>query len=198
MRKFIHISILFILGLGSLNAQVEPNEDPNAVEIPSDSTAVPTKRGALETLKVIFEGKPGKAATYGLLIPGGGQIYNKKYWKAPIVWAADGAAIYWYIYNRELYILFREGLKLKLQGSLESVKGISDINSMRSFRDEFRLQSERAGIIILALHLVSVIEAFTDQHLMDFDIDENLSSQFKFEQFPVFGEVTTFGISYNF
>jgi len=46
---------------------------------------------------------PSKAAFYSAILPGLGQIYNKRYWKAPIVWGAIGTGIYVYSYNNTEY-----------------------------------------------------------------------------------------------
>lgn len=166
--------------------------------VPSDTISAPTKRGTLETLKVVFEGKPGKAATYGILIPSGGQFYNKRYWKVPIVLAADAAAVYWYIDSRSEYRNFKEALSIALTGESVSYRGISTVQRLRFYRDDFQLQSERAGITIVVLHLVSMIEAFTDRHLMEFDIDEDLSFHLEQQAIPIAGSYTSLGLKYQF
>src|ERR1700734_283477 len=43
---------------------------------------------------------PAKASLYSAIFPGLGQIYNKKYWKVPIVWAAVGIPVYTFFFNR--------------------------------------------------------------------------------------------------
>ena len=166
--------------------------------VPSDTISAPTERGTLETLKVVFEGKPGKAATYGILIPAGGQFYNRRYWKVPVVLAADAAAIYWYIDSRREYRNFKSTLSLALSGESVSYRGISTTDRLRFYRDDFQLQSERAGITIVVLHLVSMIEAFTDRHLMEFDIDEDLSFHLEQQSIPIAGSYTSLGLIYQF
>lgn len=197
--KFTVFFVTFFLLVGYSNAQFGTNGgDSNEIVIPSDSTSAPIKRGTLKTLKLIFEGKPGKAAMYSLLIPGGGQIYNRKYWKAPIVWAADGVAIYLFIDNRREYRYFRDAYTAKLAGRDVTYRGISNAESLLAFRNDFQLQSERAGIAIVVLHLVSMIEAFTDQHLKNFDIDENLSIDIRNIQLPLGDQAAGLSLIYKF
>lgn len=194
-----YLTILFSLFIiGCSYGQNEDFDDPEKFRIPTDSTSAPTKNGTLETFRTIFEGNPGKAVTYGLLIPGGGQLYNKRYWKAPLVWAADATAIYFFVRNRQLYLGFQEALELKIEDSSYVYLGISSEESIRQFRNQFQLDMERAGIAIVIVHLASVIEAFTDRHLMEFDTSEDLSLRIQPQTYPVFGNSASFGVVYNF
>src|SRR5690606_1244859 len=59
---------------------------------------------------------PSKAAFYSAILPGLGQIYNKRYWKAPIVWGAIGTRIYVYSYNNTEYRRARNAIKRRLAG----------------------------------------------------------------------------------
>ena len=56
---------------------------------------------------------PSKAAFYSAVLPGLGQIYNKRYWKVPIVYAVIGTGVYAYTYNDDLYDRFRTAFKKK-------------------------------------------------------------------------------------
>ncbi|MFT6065682.1 MAG: hypothetical protein ACJAQX_001556, partial [Polaribacter sp.] len=55
---------------------------------------------------------PSKAAFYSAIFPGMGQIYNKKYWKAPIVWGALAIPAYYYQINNNDYKRFRTAYRL--------------------------------------------------------------------------------------
>src|SRR5580765_7058737 len=44
-----------------------------------------------------------RATIYSAILPGAGQVYNKKYWKVPIVYAAIGIPAYFYFYNKNYY-----------------------------------------------------------------------------------------------
>ncbi|MDG2074033.1 MAG: DUF5683 domain-containing protein, partial [Polaribacter sp.] len=59
---------------------------------------------------------PSKAAFYSAIFPGGGQIYNKKFWKAPIVWGAMGTSIYLYLDNNNEYDRYRTAFKMREAG----------------------------------------------------------------------------------
>ncbi|MGB5356175.1 MAG: DUF5683 domain-containing protein, partial [Eudoraea sp.] len=62
---------------------------------------------------------PSKAAFYSAILPGLGQIYNKRYWKVPIVYAAIGLGVYAYMYNDDLYDRFRTAFKRRKAGFVD-------------------------------------------------------------------------------
>lgn len=179
-------------------AQVEDFEDPQEFRIPTDSTAAPTQNGTLKTIKTIFDGNPGKALAYGLLIPSGGQFYNKRYWKVPLVLAADVTTISIFINNRRLWLEFREALEIKIEDPTFVYRGIESAESIRQLRNQFQLDTERAGIAVIVVHLVSAIEAFTDRHLMEFDTTEDLSLQIQPQNYPLLGSSASIGVVYSF
>jgi hypothetical protein len=59
---------------------------------------------------------PSKAAFYSAVVPGLGQIYNKKYWKAPIVWGGLGISLYYYSWNNQKYHEYRDAYQNRLAG----------------------------------------------------------------------------------
>lgn len=136
-----------------------------------------------KTFKIIFSGKPGKAALYSLLIPGGGQAYNRKYWKLPIVWGAVGFFGYQAISATRNYREMDKAYRCMLRGEEcfyeygpENRKiRVTTAGEMRPIRDRGRNASERSWVTFSAIYLIQVFEAYIDRHLIDFDMDENLT-----------------------
>ncbi len=125
----------------------------------------------------IFKGEPGKAALYSLVIPGGGQIYNRKWIKAPVIILADATAFfvagYWtreYNIFDAQYLQFVNGERLNIQGVSNPSTLISQRNTLRKYRDYSWFA---AGIV----HMITVIEAFVDRHLLEFDMNEDLTME---------------------
>ena len=56
-----------------------------------------------DSLSLILDKRPRNAALFGLIIPGAGQVYNKRWWKLPIVYGAYGLAFYNVKFNRDVY-----------------------------------------------------------------------------------------------
>ena len=90
-----------VLLLGGRMAYAQKEE---AATIPSDSMQVAVMQNNLNKITWNTDPlSPAKAAFYSAVIPGLGQIYNKSYWKVPLVYAAIGTPIYFYIRNSKAY-----------------------------------------------------------------------------------------------
>ncbi len=131
----------------------------------------------------IFNGNPGRATLYSLLLPGAGQLYNKRWWKLPLVYGLEGAAIYYYIDNRRLFnqldgcytSLIRNASSQPDQCVLSNGRVIPDQNTAFQFRNRTRNRKETAFLLVIGAHLFQTLEAFIDRHLIDFDVDEDLT-----------------------
>lgn len=153
---------------------------------PPDSNPPPPSSNQQGTQRVgsIFYGQPGKAALYSLIAPGGGQIYNKRYWKAPIIWGIEGFAflnLSESISNtRNATSCWQATIPNSTEGDIsrcsESVLNSSSQNSTAfSERQSARSRRDVAWILMSAAHLLNIVEAFVDRHLINFDTSEDLS-----------------------
>lgn len=138
---------------------------------------------------------PRKATLYSTFFPGLGQIYNRKYWKAPLCWAAVGIPAYTYFYNRSWYakcqraislldLYLNQGLPYPT-GKSDSMKLIDpklqvfvvnqDDNSLRTYRNEFRKDEDYSVLFFLLFWGLNVVDATVDAHLMSFDVSNTLT-----------------------
>ncbi|MBT8299134.1 MAG: hypothetical protein KJO52_12440 [Maribacter sp.] len=134
---------------------------------------------------------PSKAAFYSAILPGLGQVYNKRYWKVPIVYAAIGTGIYAYTYNDDLYDRFRTAFKRRQAGFTDDefydINGDNapgsapDLDTADLERQQENYQRDRdlALVITIALYALNIVDANVDAHLKQFNVDENLSMDFK-------------------
>ena len=125
---------------------------------------------------------PARAAFLSAIVPGLGQAYNKKYWKIPIVYAALGTGVYFYSDNNTKYHRLRDAYKKRLRGIPDEYLGeYSDatlINGQRTFQRDRDLSL----IITIGLYALNIIDANVDAHLMQFNVNNNLS--FKPDIYP--------------
>jgi len=129
--------------------------------------------------------RPRIAAIRSAIFPGLGQIYNKKYWKLPIVYGALGTTAYVFNYNLKNYKDLKQAYIGKYNArvykdSLEYFKIKSKLlplseESIRFNRDEFRKNVDYSVLFFLILWGVNVIDATVDAHLKSFDVTPDLS-----------------------
>jgi hypothetical protein len=189
MHKIATILMLFLL-VSSLTAQIDRVYDPALETVNPDSLTdqdtLINKNGFFS----IFKGKPGKAALYSLVLPGGGQIYNKKWLKVPLAMGLDGFTIY-YVYSTNK--LYNQAQQLYLTALREG----GNVSRTKAVRDIYRKRREYSWVWFAVGHLLTVIDAYVDRHLMGFDISDNLSLyQYPDKNdFPVYNVMS---ISYKF
>ncbi|MDO1500051.1 DUF5683 domain-containing protein [Winogradskyella maritima] len=124
---------------------------------------------------------PSKAAFYSAILPGLGQAYNKKYWKIPIVYAALGTGIYFYIDNNNELNRYRDAFKRRLAGFKDDefygngpTPLISNDGLIRAQR-QFRRNKDISLLVTVGLYALNIIDANVDAHLLQYNVDENLS-----------------------
>lgn len=125
--------------------------------------------------------RPSKAAFYSAVLPGLGQAYNKKYWKIPIVYAALGTGIYFYVDNNKEYKRYRDAYKRRLAGFTDdefygsgSTPQISNDALIRAQRTTKRNQ-EISLLVTIGIYVLNIIDANVDAHLLQYNIDDNLA-----------------------
>lgn len=128
------------------------------------------------------------------LVPGGGQIYNRKYWKLPIVWGAAAACTYAIIWNHQTYSEYEQAFKdytgadplshTSWQSYLPfNAKPEENLNNaqlkdrLRRGMDAYRRQRDFSIIISCAVYLLNILDAYVDAELYRFDISPDLSMQ---------------------
>jgi len=136
--------------------------------------------------------KPEMAAWIAAICPGAGQIYNRQYWKVPIIYAGFAGLGYAITWNNDLYVEYRRGYtdlcstdpNAKYYEYLlpEGVK-ITSSNIdyyKRTFKSKMEGYQRNRDLSILAtavLYLLSIIDSYVDSQLRDYDVSPDLSMQ---------------------
>ena len=122
------------------------------------------------------EHDPTKAALLSAAIPGLGQAYNKKYWKIPIVWAGLGTFAYFIKWNDERYQYYRRQLIYEVEGDLDYPNETElDQATLTSARDTYRRSRDQLAIYGILFYLIQIVDANVDAHLIEFDVNQDLS-----------------------
>ncbi len=191
----LRLTILFAILIRSLVlfAQETPESAP-------DSLVVLDERDTVLIQTYADRYNPRKALLYAAVLPGLGQIYNKKYWKLPLVYgglAATGIAINQY--SRQ-YSEYRSVVFQAIEAGIED----NQINSnpplnMRTTLRGYRIAVDKARrerdffIIIMGLvYVLQIVDAHVDAHLKEFDVNPRLQVSLEpmIEQTPMLGRQT--------
>lgn len=133
---------------------------------------------------------PKRALWMALVIPGGGQIYNRKYWKLPIFYGGFVGCIYAITWNNQMYHDYAQAY-MDIMDDNPDTKSyeqflhfnthITESNRSR-YQELFRKRKNRyrrwrdlASFVTMAVYALSVIDAYVDASLSDFDITPDLS-----------------------
>lgn len=121
------------------------------------------------------EHSPHKASVYSAILPGAGQVYNKKYWKVPIVYAALGSAVYFTYDNQQNYNQYRDAFLLRQDGGTDEYEGIYTDSQLITIMEYYERNKELSIIMGAAIYILNIVDASVDAHLFDFDVSEDLS-----------------------
>jgi hypothetical protein len=126
-----------------------------------------------------------KAALRSAILPGLGQIYNKKYWKVPIVYGLLAIPVSTFQYNSSWYNKTRFAYTVRATKDTSNYKNIaaelqplSDA-SLRLYRNQFRKNMDFSVLGLLIMWGLNVVDATVDGHLRKFDISDELSMSIK-------------------
>lgn len=139
--------------------------------------------------KKVFIPNPTKATWLALVIPGGGQIYNRKYWKLPIIYGGFAGCAYALTWNGKMYKDYMQAYKdaasdnwdassirdVLPPGYLDRVPRTQITETLRRQKDTYRRYRDLSIFAFIGVYLISVIDAYVDAELSNFDITPDLS-----------------------
>jgi hypothetical protein len=144
---------------------------------------------ALSPKKVKAPHNPRKATIRSAIIPGWGQVYNKKYWKVPIVYAALGITGYVFFDNIKTYREVRYAYQVTVTKDTANYDKVAPYlrvfvennaaSSLDNYRREFRRNIDYSVLVFLLFWGLNVVDATVDAHLKEFDVSPELSMKLK-------------------
>jgi hypothetical protein len=151
------------------------------------------------TLEAIDPLRPAKASFYSAILPGLGQVYNKKYWKVPLVYGAIGTSTYLYIDNQKKYNLYRNEYKNRLAGNPSETPSLVRLDNSRLITAQKGFQRNRdlSALFMVGFYVLNIIDANIDAALSQFNVDEKLA----FKPAVIKNEITldnNFGVALNY
>lgn len=193
MHRLLYFATFCFLVIGPLQGQ-EKNEGDQEI----DSLQTDLKKEGIiiqDTLvkkrRVINPLAPSKAAFYSAVLPGLGQVYNKRYWKVPIVYAVLGTGIYSYTWNDGWYDRFRIAFKRRQAGFIDDEFYDKDNNNgpdappdfdmdvLENQQERFQRDRDLSLLVTIIMYALNIVDANVDAHLKQFNIDDDLSMDFQ-------------------
>ena len=165
-------SFLFLTNV-LLFAQNQTDSTPKQINVVVEDTI--SKKQLYDPLA------PARAAFYSAVLPGLGQVSNRKYWKIPIIYAGIATGVYFYVKNDTDYNRFRDAYKRRLAGYTDdeffgpgSTPLISN-NRLIDAQKSTQRNKNVSIIVSIGFYLLNIIDANVDAHLKQYDISDDLS-----------------------
>lgn len=198
MMKFLFAIALFCIPFFA----VSQDKDTTLVVKDSLGTIVPKKPVPADTAIAKKDSvakkkfSPRQAAIRSAIFPGLGQVYNKKYWKVPIVWGAVGVPVYLFFDNKAWYDRTRYALAVvasnttnqdslnRVHPQLSTLVANKATNSLLRYRNEFRKNMDYSVLFTLLLWGLNIVDATVDAHLKGFNVSDDLTMRIKPTMLP--------------
>lgn len=169
---------------------------------------------------------PKRASFYSMVIPGLGQIYNKKYWKVPVIYAGFGTLVYLVKFNSSRFTKYINAygdfiddststtryLPLIIEAGLDETKIVKELypdtydpsqydwfkNTLELNKNYYRRNRDLSYIGMGLWYILNIVDASVDAHLFDYDISDDLTLHIEPELFPTSRYTNTMGIKFSF
>lgn len=148
----------------------------------SDSVIVakPDSAKIKKAVKKAIYSSARKATIMSAILPGAGQVYNKKYWKVPVIYAALGGLGYWGINNHIQYKYYSNNLAAMYDNDTNTNNTTPYTADQLVIQKNYYKKYRDIAIMFGALvYAVNIIDANVDAHLKTFDISDDLSMKIK-------------------
>jgi len=180
-------------------AQIEENDDKETQVITDELVVVGNEK--FDTINYLNTKSPIRASLYSAILPGMGQVYNKKYWKVPIVWGLLGTGVGFVLNYDKQYKEFRGYYLDKLYGNEIENPTINNMSArqLATIQDDRKRTRDYAIALTALVYILNVLDATVDAHLYGMDKDPDLSLQPTMLQNPTNMQFAMgFGVSYKF
>ncbi|HJN63304.1 MAG TPA: DUF5683 domain-containing protein [Flavobacteriales bacterium] len=121
---------------------------------------------------------PKKAAMLSAALPGFGQVYNKKYWKVPIIYAGLLTSAYYINDNHVQYKHYKEAYLIRIDSdpnTTDDFVGEYSSGDLIILKDFYRRNREISILCLVGTYILNIVDASVDAHLFYYDISEDIS-----------------------
>jgi hypothetical protein len=162
----------------SLNRVLPDTTPARNAPVLSEPAPVQVAYDSLHKVVVPFQPNPKKSALYSAILPGAGQLYNRQYWKIPIVCVGVGAAIFFIDYNTRNYQSYRKAYIARINNPSyqdEYTKRGYSIGNIKTLQDAYKKDLDLTMLLTGVGYMIQVLDALAFAHLKNFDVSQNIS-----------------------
>jgi hypothetical protein len=176
MNKKCTIVLLLLICSSTMMAQ-------DSLKVISEDSLVVEEQDTVLLKSYSARYDPRKALLYAAVLPGMGQVYNKKYWKLPLVYGGFFALGYAINFYQDLYKDYKTQLFRNLNSGYDEDNDVypdpNDPNkyttgTLRTAVDKARRERDFFVILMGAMYLLQIVDAHVDAHLKEFDLNPTL------------------------
>jgi hypothetical protein len=174
MNKKCTIVLLLLICSSTMMAQ-------DSLKVISEDSLVTEEQDTVLLKSYAARYDPRKALLYAAVLPGMGQVYNKKYWKLPLVYGGFFALGYAITFYQDLYKDYKTQLFHNLNNGFEQdneydpdTENRYTTGTLRAAVDKARRERDFFVILMGAMYLLQIVDAHVDAHLKEFDLNPTL------------------------
>lgn len=142
---------------------------------------------------------PNKAILMALAFPGGGQIYNEKVWKVPLIYGGILTSIYFFEFNNRRYKQFLVALDIVRTPGSSEPNPFPNLNQDGIIRNVnfWRRNRDSMFLVFAGIYALGAVDAFVDAHLSGFDISDDLTFSIEPSVEPLLASNAALGVSFK-
>ncbi|RYD57069.1 MAG: hypothetical protein EOP56_09700 [Sphingobacteriales bacterium] len=149
---------------------------PLAAEIKADTSINMDSVLEIAPPHLPFEPIPKRAGLYAAIIPGAGQLYNRQYWKIPIVIAGLGTAVYFFQDNLQFYQSYRKAyLQREQDPNNRTLYPRYEKEQLKQLQNNYRQNMDMTVLFGVLGYAAQILDAVAAAHLKNFDVSRDIS-----------------------
>ena len=141
--------------------------------------SMPIFSKAQDTLSVVRrEQSSGKAMLYSAVVPGLGQVYNRKYWKVPLIYGGGLLLVSSAISNAKLYNEYLGAYRARTDNNPATTDayGVYTTDGLILIKDNYKRNRDVSIIGTVFLYAINIVDAYVDAELFDFNVNDDLKA----------------------
>lgn len=121
---------------------------------------------------------PATATILSTVLPGAGQVYNKKTWKVPIIYGGLTTMVFIIDWNNRGYVKMKRAIRINQDGdpnTVDEFNGLRTVEELKLYRDIYRKNRDLAFMGLIGVYVLNIIDANVDAHFYDWNVNDDLS-----------------------